>query len=122
MLILISLFCVIYLSLSLWRLNWAVLLLLAALPAYLIRFQIFGIPATLLEAMILIAFGVWFFKNFLSQIKPWLKNWGKQTKYPFLWEIVLMIVISYVAASLTFFNNGSLSALGIWKAYFVEPI
>jgi hypothetical protein len=116
------------------RLDWALMFLLAALPAYLIRFNVLGIPFTLLEGMILISFAVWFFKqthfkDFLRgkyKIKDFLANSPfskkaapeKRLKYPFGVEIVLLLVISLAAAALSGFTP---AALGIWKAYFFEP-
>ena len=103
--------------------------LIAALPAYLIRFKIFGVPFTLLEAMILISFGTWFLKNYknvIDNIKLRLKmdggrrtaNGGKLINYPFGLEVGLLLIISYAAVGVSGFSYG---ALGIWKAYFFEP-
>jgi len=61
------LFSLVFTSLALIRLDWALLLLISALPTYLIRFKILGLPFTLLEGMILIAFVVWLIK-FLYRI------------------------------------------------------
>ncbi|TSC93539.1 MAG: hypothetical protein CEN91_223 [Candidatus Berkelbacteria bacterium Licking1014_85] len=122
---LILLFLIFYFILAKIRLDWAVMLLIAALPSYLIRFKILGIPATLLEAMILISFVVWFFKNYkdiLNKIKCRLKikNWQLEIiSYPFGWEIILLLFISYAALAVSEFSN---SAMGVWKAYFFEPI
>jgi len=112
MIIGLIIFSVLFLALALWRLDWALLVLIAALPAYLIRFTIFNLPLTLLEVMILISFAVWFFKNFLPGLK-------KLPPYPFSWEIILALIISFAAAGI---NNFSLAALGLWKAYFFEPV
>ncbi|MEK7105551.1 MAG: hypothetical protein AAB865_02615, partial [Patescibacteria group bacterium] len=46
-----------------WRdLRWGIFLILAVLPSYLVRFSIGPIPFTLLEGLVLIAFGVWLVK------------------------------------------------------------
>jgi len=106
------------------------MVLIAALPAYLIRFQILGVPFTLLEAMILISFGTWFFKNYkqvLQNIKRKLKIDGRRQtaddrkliNYPFGKEIIFLLIISYIAVAVSGFSYES---LGIWKAYFFEPI
>lgn len=122
------LFLIFFLILSLTRLDRAVLLLIAALPAYLVRFSVFGLPLTLLEAMILICFAVWFFKNFLPELKDLLRKRrnrnsmtgrGSWSPYPFAWEIILVLIVSFAAAGISGFSAG---ALGIWKAYFFEPI
>jgi len=123
MLFFIAIFLILYTALALKRLDWAILVLIACLPAYLIRFKLGGLPLTLLEAMILISFAVWFFKNWLPNLKNLLKNRFQSDKgwtpYPFSWEIIAVIIIAFVAAGVAEFNAG---ALGIWKAYFFEPI
>lgn len=97
----------------------AVFLIIALLPAYLLRFNVLGIPLTFLEAMILISFAVWFFRNIAPNLKTWLKNRKTRTPYPYGAEIIAIIVISFIAVAVAGFNT---SALGIWKAYFFEPI
>jgi O-antigen ligase len=120
----VLIFSLLYFILSWRRLDWAVMFLIVALPAYLIRFNIFGIPSTLLEAMILISFGVWFITNF-NELKTNLANLFKRNNkkikidYPFRHEIVLMLIISFIAAGISGFSS---EALGIWKAYFFEPV
>ncbi|MDD5291247.1 MAG: O-antigen ligase family protein [Patescibacteria group bacterium] len=125
--LLIILYLIFYLVLAKIRLDWAVMLILAALPSYLIRFKILSIPFTLLEAMILVSFFIWFvfrteFKNFIRGQYGWREfkeNRKKRMKYPFGLEIILLLVISFIAVAVAGFSN---SALGIWKAYFFEPV
>lgn len=111
----LAFFIFIYLVLAWRRPDWALLILIASLPAYLIRFSVAGLPATLLEAMILISFGAWFFKSFLPN---WRRNRAKRQPYPYAWELIALLILSLAAAGIAGF---SLSALGIWKAYFFEP-
>ena len=118
------LYLIFYFILAKIRLDWAVMLLIAALPTYLIRFNILGIPFTLLEAMILISFAVWAIANQRELIanirKSKLKNYFKrQDRYPFDVEIILMLIISFIAIAVSGFSD---NALGIWKAYFFEPV
>lgn len=112
MIYLIITFAVLFLFLAWRRLDWAVMLLIAAMPSYLIRFDIFDIPSTLLELMIYIVFLVWVVKNFREKDK---KN---KIRYPFDREIILLLVIAFAAAGV---SNFSASSLGIFKAYFFEP-
>lgn len=119
MLIGIAIFIILFLTLALIRLDWALLILIAAFPAYLIRFNIGGLPLTLLEVMILIAFAVWFGKYFLPNFRDIIKGQKKRLPYPYSWEIILLLIISFGAAGIADFNP---NALGIWKAYFFEPI
>jgi len=115
----IIIFIIFFLSLALLRLDWALFFLIATLPAYLIRFSVFGLPSTLLEVMILITFTIWFLSRYLPQLKNLLKNRQQKIPYPFSWEIIILILLSFLAAGVAGFSN---SALGIWKAYFFEPI
>jgi len=110
---------ILFLVLALWRLNWAILLLIAALPTYLIRFSILGIPSTFLEMMILISFAVWFLTGFLPHIRSWFRDRSQHLKYPFTLEIIALLIVSLGAAAIAGFSANS---LGIWKAYFFEPI
>lgn len=119
MLIGITIFLILFFILALSRLDFALFFLIAALPSYLIRFSVFGIPSTVLEAMILITCTVWFFKDWLPHFKNLLKKREQRVPYPFSWEIILLIIISFIATGIASFNLG---ALGIWKAYFFEPI
>jgi len=114
---------ILFTFLALKRLDWALLVLIASLPTYLIRFEILGLPLTLLEGFILVAATAWFFKHFLPANKQLLKfNFKREsgrTNYPYWREILLLIIISFVAVGVSGFSFG---ALGIWKAYFFEPI
>ncbi len=105
----------------------ATIFLIAALPSYLIRLKIAGLPSTLLEAMILIAFFIWFFrhseyKKFFSGGKwreKFIDHRRQSCPYPFSREMIAWLIISFIAVGVSGFSNG---ALGIWKAYFFEPI
>ena len=134
MLILIALFLIVFLLLSWRRLETGLFFIAALLPTYLIRFQILGLPLTLLESMILIVFAIWFFKEWpelkkrLRLVLAGLKNKKndkdekdevEKTNYPFWREIILLLVISFISLVVAGF---SLAALGIWKAYFLEPV
>src|SRR3989338_3566118 len=124
MIYLILLFTILFFILAWRRLDLAVMFLIAALPAYLIRFNIFGLPSTILEMMIWVVFIVWFIRNF-SQVKNnFLENFKKDSqkikiRYPFDWEMVLLLLISLSAVAVAGFG---FSSFGIWKAYFFEPI
>lgn len=102
-----------------WRLDWALFIVLASLPTYLLRFNLGPLPMTMLEAMILIVFTAWFFQN-----RPWQrlqkKDWqGRRQKYPYHWEIIGVLLAAWAGLAVAGFHN---SALGIFKAYFLEPI
>ena len=84
-----------------------------ALPSYLIRFQIYGLPMTLLEVLILILFVTWFVKKIYAKELPTITF----SKYKYL--IALWLIAGLIAV---FVGNSTNEAWGIWKAYFVEPI
>jgi O-antigen ligase len=99
-----------------WKNEKAALwLLIFALPTYLIRFSIFNLPATLLEGMIIILFLIWFIKNW----KKILIDKNEKTRYPFRWEIIIVLLVSAIAVMI---SHSSFESLGIWKAYFFEAI
>ena len=114
-------FIAFFIFLSIKRLDWSLMLLFFLLPSYLIRFN-FVVPFTLLEVMILIVFLTWFFKNGRQVLKN-LKNKFSGRKivsdYPFKWEMIFLLVISFAAVGVAGITN---EALGIWKAYFFEPL
>jgi len=117
--ILILLATILFTFIAIIRLDWALFILLAALPSYLIRFNIGPIPFTFLETMIIIVFVIWFFKS-----KPWQRlkkaNWQtRREKYPYHLEIILILIAAWTGLAVSGFNDG---ALGIFKAYFLEPI
>jgi O-antigen ligase len=128
MITLLIFFIITYTILAVRRWEWAVMLMLAALPSYLIRFKIFGLPSTLLEVMILVSFATWLIQNYRTIIKNLklkiknclkIKNYKLQiNNYPFSTEIILWLIISWLALAISGFSN---HALGIWKAYFFEP-
>ena len=124
--IILGLFLILYLILAIKRIDWALMLIIFFLPLYVVRFDIV-IPTTLLELIILICFVVWFlghtkFVDFLKRKYTWKQfkeEKKKRMKYPFSVEISLLLIISYIAVGFSGFSN---PALGIWKAYFFEPV
>jgi len=127
-LILIFLSSILFFALARIRLNLAVALMIFALPSYLIRFKIFGIPLTFLEVMIFISFGVWLwrdYKRIIDNVKKRLQyrkkqeRIGKLIRYPFDSEITMLLVVSFISIITACFTD---AALGVWKAYFFEPI
>lgn len=109
------------------RLDLALAITVFALPVYQIRFKFFNIPFTLLEIMILVVFAVWFLtrteaRNFFKGrygIREYIKNKQKRLSYPFRLEVSLFLIVSYLSLVVSGFSN---EAMGVWKAYFFEPI
>jgi hypothetical protein len=129
MVYLITIYVILFFFLAWRRLDWAVMILIAALPSYLIRFKILGLPLTLLEVMIWLVFLAWLGRNYqmiIGNLKLKIYNSFKiknlkfkiSSRYPFDWEIVLLLMVSLAAVAVGGFTT---SAFGIWKAYFFEP-
>lgn len=106
-------FCFLLLSLKDFR--SALFLFLALLPTYLIRFSLGPIPTTMLEVLFGILFIVWFFKHDGRRVQ-WLSIFG-----PYRTPILLLLAASCFAVTIVP-SEHLFDALGIWKAYFIEPI
>ena len=118
MIIPIILFLIFFTILAWKKLDWALLLIIATLPSYLIRFQVINIPLTLLEGMILIAFAVWVISKDGLKLKGLFKKEGKRA-YPYHFEIIAVLVLAWIGIIVAGIKP---EALGTFKAYFIEPI
>ena len=118
--IFVLLFTILYAILAWRKLDLATAFLIVALPVYQIRFNIGFLPVTLLEIMILVLFIIWFIQGIKNKEIPLFNPRLKNIKsYPFWKEIMAILVIAFIAMLVAGSNN---SALGILKAYFIEPI
>ncbi|HCC22624.1 TPA: hypothetical protein DF272_00390 [Candidatus Falkowbacteria bacterium] len=124
--VLLIIFVAIFTVLSWRRMNLAVGFLIMALPTYLIRFDVAGIPMTVLEVMILVVIMVFFIKRrqmfFTKKLRfiYFYKNLVEGLCFSnYKW---LMLAILVVATLAVWFSPARLAALGVWKAYFVEPM
>ena len=82
------------------------------LPSYFIRFQIGPLPTTLLELCFIILAILWFFKQGGYKFRDKnLKTW--------LIPIILFLLTATISI---FVSPDKIGALGIWKAYFIEPV
>lgn len=96
---------------------WAIAFLVAFLPGYLLRFKVGFLPMTLLELMLLILFLVWLARCLL--VWP-LQDFTELKKIgPWRWPIILFLLAATIAVVT---SPNIRSALGIWKAYFIEPV
>lgn len=101
------------------NLTWALAIIVALLPSYLIRFELFILPTTLLEGMILITIGVWFLQIGFKQVKLKYQNKIQPQVFPFQKQIILIMITATIAI---FISSETWKALGLWRAYFLEPI
>lgn len=93
------------------KIDWAVVLVVLSMPIYQLRFSAGSLPMTFLELEILILGLV-----FLVQA-VFLKKY--RIKVPAFWWLGLLFMTAAILA--TFFSANTQSALGILKAYFIEP-
>lgn len=90
-----------------------VLILIALLPSYLIRFSIWEIPTTFLEGMLIIVIAIWIWKRRSAILNLFY--------LPRSWFILITLLL--IAATVgIFISPDHQSAFGIWKAYYIEPI
>ncbi len=103
-----------------WKnLVWGLAVFFTLLPTYLIRFHIGPIPTTFLEILFWILFFVWITKqtkqgSLISNVKLHF------SKHP-----TLFLALSLFLAGATmaiFFSSNLRSALGEWKAFYIEPV
>jgi len=80
------------------------------LPAYIIRFQFGGIPSTVLELCFFVLFLIWLAKR---------PNLAPLKKISWLAPMGLFLLAATINI---FISPDKLASLGIWKAYFIEPI
>ena len=89
---------------------YSLVALSALLPTYLLRFNIFGLPSTILEIIILAIVLSWliFHRDFKL-----LKKRLEKIK----WPLRLFFIVSIIAI---FFSPEITKAVGVWRAYFLE--
>lgn len=93
-------------------LDWAIAVCVALLPTYLIRFQIGFVPMTFLEVFILLIVLVWLIKVLVNKEKIY---------FPKEWKILTALFL--IAGTIAVFVSPDLKqALGLWKAYIIEPV
>ncbi len=106
-------FSIFFTLLSWRRLDLAIAFTVFALPSYLIRFKIGPLPMTALELMIILVFFSWLIKIYIE------KKWSNISFSQYKWLFFLFLIIATIAV---FISDNRTAALGLWKAYFVEPI
>ncbi|TAK04135.1 hypothetical protein EPO34_03235 [Patescibacteria group bacterium] len=100
-----------------WRdLKGGVLLLVAALPAYLLRIQVGPVPSTLLELL----FGLLFVVFALTR-RDLVRAWLVERRAWQSWYVPLALLILAAGVGMAA-SPVMLSALGLLKAYVIEPI
>lgn len=119
--VLVAISLLFFTAAAFYRRAWGVGVVLIALPSYLIRFKLFGIPFTLLEAYILILFVAWLWSwlNTHRGIRSAWRAFLAQVPHPFLWLSLLWVAVGFAAS---FWSNDAVAGLGLWKAFILEPV
>jgi len=102
---------VIFSLFSIKREKFSIFLIILLLPTYLLRFNFFEIPTTLLEIML--------FSLFISFIYQIIKNRIDLRFYNFFLILIALLIISCVSLKI---SDVSFQSLGIFKSYIIEPI
>ncbi len=98
-----------------WRmLDWAVALVVLFLPVYVIRFSIGPLPSTVLEIMLLVVIVVWGIRTFRER----LRLHACPAFLPWRWLVLAWVAAGTLAVIISPDLRG---ALGLWKAYIIEP-
>lgn len=92
--------------------------ILAVTPLYIIRFNIFGIPTTLLEISIYVVFLIGILKKY-SQIPLWIKEKNRIIKNPFFIFLTLLFLSTIIS---TFVPPDLKNSLGALKAWFIDGL
>ncbi len=107
-----------------WRdLKLAALVLIGVLPVYLLRFDIFGVPSTMLEVFVWILTVVWVIqglKKHAWRFTPFRVSLVARSPFHDLRLPITLLLLAAVIS--TFIAPDMTAALGILKAYFVEPL
>jgi len=111
-LVLVGLLTLLFLSVAAWRLPWAILVVVACLPIYQLRFSIGPLPSTLLEVFIVIIFLRWLWSVVRERQLP-------HVIFPGKWLIVLLVVAATIGIVVA---PDTRDALGVWKAFIIEPV
>lgn len=89
--------------------NYLLTLIALSLPLYLVRFQIFGVPTTLLEVLIYL----------VAIIGGFFLIREKRFNFPLKWPILFFVAVGFISALI---DPDIFSGLGQWKALFFDGL
>ena len=97
-----------------------VILTIILLPLYVVRFSLYSIPFTLVEAVLLMTFGLWVIDRVtLLKKRVALRLVFSRLLNP---HFILGIIFIGIGLASVLYSPETRGALGIWKAYIVEPV
>ncbi|MFA6467130.1 MAG: O-antigen ligase family protein [Patescibacteria group bacterium] len=115
-----ALILIVFIILSARKLLWGLGMIIVLLPSYLWRFNILGLPTTFLELMIVIIFLLWLIKEKRYKKINFSFQKNNTNKVPQVLRILLGLWI--LASLLALLTNFNWNTLGLWRAYFLEPL
>ena len=113
-------FLTIFIFLSWRNLVWGAGIIIVLLPSYLWRLEIFPLPTTFLELMIVSLFLVFLFKDQRYQRINFSLAKNQNNLLPSVPRFLLLAWI--LASALALLVNPTYGSLGLWRAYFLEPL
>lgn len=87
------------------------------LPAYVVRFPLGPLPSTALEGMVIILLALWGWQKGRNK-QAWVNTLAAVRKTIFFWPGIALVLASLTAC---FVSDDLRGALGIWRAYFLQP-
>ncbi|MBT4120537.1 MAG: O-antigen ligase family protein [Candidatus Magasanikbacteria bacterium] len=114
---LITIYLLLFTFITWNRFDFALALFFFLLPTYLIRFNIGPLPTTVLEMMFFVIFLIFIIKR-RSLITGHLSKILKSNRFLFVG-----ISLFLLATTISIFTSSNIkSALGEWKAFYIEPV
>jgi len=99
---------------------WGLASIIILLPSYLWRISLFGLPTTFLELMVITLFIVWLAKDKIyTKINFSLRVKSENRLEP---VIRILLILWLLASLVTLAVNPTYAALGLWRAYWLEPM
>ena len=102
------------------KIVWGIASIITLLPIYLWRISIFSLPTTFLELMIVTLFIIWLIKD--KRISKINFSLSKKAHNALSIQWRYLLIAWLFASLLALVINPTYSSLGLWRAYFLEPI
>ena len=110
----------VFIILSYRKLLWGLGMIIVLLPSYLWRFNILGLPTTFLELMIVIIFLFWLIKE--KRYKKINFSFQKNNINKVAPTLIILLGLWFLASLVALLSNFNWNTLGLWRAYFLEPL
>ena len=111
---------IIFIIFSYKKIIWGLAAVIALLPIYLWRTSFLSLPTTFLELLLIALFVVWLLKDRRISKINFSLNQKSYNVLPKKWRYLLVAWLLASVVALTV--NPTQAALGLWRAYFLEPM